>query len=321
MKTSKSTHRGQTLAVLSILFATAALVACGGGGGSSPTPPPPSPPPAAATVTMTDQTAQGVVEQDNVVKFTVAGLTNTTSLEVGVVQNCGGAPVTMNTTVVPLTGGQGSSLPVAGKYAGLKVCSYSVNATAKNSAGAATVATVSGTFTPKAKYARVSYIILSQFGTIGTINADGSVTELVNKTGYTTGAAAPIFLCGIYDKLLTDGRPLATCVTPAAGNTRRNFPINPLTGELMEEYPGAVPVGSVGHDVPYGTFGDTPYAAYGVGNKGMYLDVPSVGTYFIKNDDTVRLRLTTDGFVTSRVTATCGSSIGCFQYLVSFSNP
>ena len=72
------------------------------------------------------------------------------------------------------------------------------------------------------------------------------------------------------------------------------------------------------HDVGYGTFGDSPYAAFDVGNKGMYLDAAE-GTYYFLNNDMVNLRLTSDHFVTNKVVASCGG-IQCYKYLAMFSN-
>jgi hypothetical protein len=68
------------------------------------------------------------------------------------------------------------------------------------------------------------------------------------------------------------------------------------------------------HDVGYGVFGATPYAAQGVGNTGMYIDVTE-GTYYFTNTDSLNLRLTSNGFVTNAVIGT-----GDFQYLTVFSN-
>lgn len=76
--------------------------------------------------------------------------------------------------------------------------------------------------------------------------------------------------------------------------------------------------GAVFHAIGFGTFGDTPYAAFGVSRTGMYLGVKE-GTYFFTYNDSVRLRLTSDGFVSSKVVASC-AAIDCFHYLAVFSN-
>lgn len=171
-------------------------------------------------------------------------------------------------------------------------------------------------------YNRLNLVIMADLAAyVGVLDdTTKKVVPLLNKTGYDHDAAYPVAFCGIWDKLLPDGRPLASCQTIAAGNLRRNFPISPLTRELMEEYTGAVPVGSMMREGGYGTFGDTPYAAFDVGMKGMYIDVPSVGTYYVTNVDRVHLRLTTDGFKTSKIIAQCGEG-DCYHYLTTFSNP
>ena len=163
---------------------------------------------------------------------------------------------------------------------------------------------------------------------IGTVSPSGA-TPLSNNTGWTndptkpfdpSNPAFPVAVCAIWDKLLPNGQPLVSCQTPGTkgGNLRRNFPIDPDKKSMEAEYLGMVPDGAVLRDVGYGTFGDTPYAAFGVGNKGMYLDATE-GTYYILNDDMVNLRLTSDRFLTNKVVASC-PGIQCFKYLVVLSN-
>ena len=157
-------------------------------------------------------------------------------------------------------------------------------------------------------------VFADQGAYIGVVSASGA-TPLVNNTGYVKDAAFPVALCGIWDKLLPDGRPLASCQTSAAGNLRRNFPIDPIKRSLEAEYTGAVPAGAVLHDVGYGT---SPYAQFNIALTGMYLDAAE-GTYYFLNNDMVNLRLTSDHFGTNKVVASCGG-IQCYQYLVMFSN-
>ena len=108
---------------------------------------------------------------------------------------------------------------------------------------------------------------------------------------------------------------LHSCQTPAVGNVRRNFPVNPQTASIEAEWTGAVPSGAVLHDVPYGTFGATPYAAHGVSRTGMYIDSTD-GVYYFTSTDSTKLLLTSNNFATSVTVAT-----GDFKYLVMFSNP
>ena len=246
-----------------------------------------------------------------------------TATNAGTVSGNGTASCPASVAVTVTVTGSSFTAKPAGNLPDGATCSLTVNfAGSLGGTAAKTISFNTKTVVVTYKYARLNLVVFSDQGaTIGVINdAVGTVTSLVNSTGYTTKAAFPIALCGIYDKLLSDGRPLASCVAPAVGNTRRNFPINPLTGELMAEYTGAVPAGAVWHDVGYGTFGDTPYVNFGVSAKGRHIDVPNVGTYYFTDTDGVNLRLTKDGFATNKIIATC-ANIGCFQYLVTFSNP
>ena len=170
---------------------------------------------------------------------------------------------------------------------------------------------------PVYKYARLNLVIFAdQHATIGAITGE-TVTPLVNASEFTGNAGFPLVLCALWDKILADGRPLASCVTPLVGNTRRNFPINPLTGEMMMEYTGEVPVGAVMRDVRDSSQPSPPgYAAHGVSSYGGYIDVPSVGTYFFTDTDSVNLRLTSDGFATNKII-----HVGDHKFLATYSNP
>ena len=241
---------------------------------------------------------------------------------------CGGVPVPGAPSMGVSGAGVGSSAynPIAPLPDGA-TCVFAGTAAAKGvGTGQSRALTWNVTFQtevqPVVHYARMNLVVFAdQSGYIGVINdAAGTVTPLVNKTGYVDGIE-PIRLCGLYDKLLDDGRPLASCVTRFVGNTRRNFPINPLTGELMAEYTGDVPAGAVLRDVEYQGDPIPPsHTANNVTAHGMYIDVPAVGTYYFTGNDGVNLRLTKDGFATNKVVATCGG-IQCFQYLATFSNP
>lgn len=165
--------------------------------------------------------------------------------------------------------------------------------------------------------------LADQGGYIGTILPDGSVKPLTNHSGFTaavTGALAPLAICAIWDTKLANGWPVISCQTPGtAGNLRRNFPVDPISGTVEPEYRAAMPAGAVFHDVGFGIFGDAPYAAFGASQIGMYIDVME-GTYFFTDNDSIRLRLTGDGFASNKVVATCSNNIDCFHYLAVFSN-
>lgn len=170
---------------------------------------------------------------------------------------------------------------------------------------------------PVYKYDRLNLVIFGdQHATIGVINGE-TVTPLANASEFSGNAGFPLVLCALWDKLLTDGRPLASCVTPLVGNTRRNFPINPLTGELMKEFKGAVPTGAVLEDVSdSGRIGPSDHVAANTPFYGMYIDVPKIGTYFFIGTDSVNLRLTSDGFATNKII-----HVGDHKFLATYSNP
>lgn len=167
-------------------------------------------------------------------------------------------------------------------------------------------------------------VFANEGGTLGriTTGADGlpnSVVPLINNSGFTTGAAFPLALCGIWDKLLADGRPLASCQTPAVGNTRRNFPINPVTGSVEAEWTGAVPAGAVLHDVPYNT-GVNPYVSHGIGYVGSYLKVTGGVIYFSVTEKKMYFVKAADMAAVDWATVSNVLATGDYQYLVMFSN-
>lgn len=164
-------------------------------------------------------------------------------------------------------------------------------------------------------YAAFNLVVRNdQANTLWYVDDAGTETKLTNNTGFTaTGALPnPLTSCGVWDTILADNRPLASCLTPGAGNTRRNFPINPATKELMAEWTGAVPAGATLRSVPYGTFGATPYAAQGIGLQGMYVDLPGGAVLHFTNTDD-KLRLTTNNFATDPVV-----NAGSHNYIVRF---
>ncbi len=235
-----------------------------------------------------------------------------------VVSNAVAPKVVMGTTTLStsasgnqtVTLGQGSTAVALSDGAlSLATVSVSMNCvTGTNWDGNACTRTV-------AHYTELKLVVFADQGAyIGVVSASGA-TPLVNNTGYTANAAFPVALCGIWDKLLPDGRPLASCQTIAAGNLRRNFPIDPVKRSLEAEYTGAVPAGAVLRDVGYGA---SPYAQFNIALNGMYLDAAE-GIYYVLNNDMVNLRLTSDHFATNKVIAAC-SGIQCYQYLVMFSN-
>lgn len=167
------------------------------------------------------------------------------------------------------------------------------------------------------RYARLDMVVESVRVMPFHALKDGVAIPLTNRTGYTDGAAYPLGNCGFYDKILEDGRPLASCTTIATGNQRRTFPINPATLELMAEYNRPLPAGTILVEIPYGTYGDSPHNAFNVSLKGMYLDVPGYGTYYHTNFDDKYVRLTRDGFKTNTIVL---QSLG-LKVFFSFSNP
>ena len=287
----------------------AGLMACGGGGGSS------NAPAAVGSLTgtlgctiplgestctatlqwaSTDATAPKVILGATTVATTAAG-TNTAQLIVA-----GSNAVVLLDGSTPLSTLNIQGVCAAGSQIDGSVCAPLV-----------------------ARYSEFKLVKLAdQAGYIGTILPDGSVKPLTNHSGFTvavTGALAPLAICDIWDTKLANGWPVISCQTPGtAGNLRRNFPVDPISGTVEPEYKAAMPTGAVAHGVGFGTYGDSPYAAFGVSQAGMYIDVKE-GTYFFTDTDRVRLRLTVDAFVSSRVVATC-AAIGCFNYLAVFSN-
>jgi hypothetical protein len=86
---------------------------------------------------------------------------------------------------------------------------------------------------------------------------------------------------------------------------------------LTKEYTGPLPDGAVLRGGPYGTFGDTPYAQFGISSKGMYVDDASGATYFFTDTDLSVIWKTDDGFKT-RVPV---SAVGSYYFLIGWRNP
>ena len=173
-----------------------------------------------------------------------------------------------------------------------------------------------------ARYSEFKLVRLAdQGGYIGTILPDGSVKPLTNRSGFTaavTGALAPLAICAIWDTKLANGWPVISCQTPGtAGNLRRNFPVDPISGTVEPEYKAAMPAGAVFHDVPYGPV--APYTSFAVGYTGSFVHVVE-GIYYFLSNDSVNLRLTADEFASNKVVASCSNNIDCFHYLAVFSN-
>lgn len=289
------------------------LAACGGGGGSST----PSDPPVTASGSLSGTSGCTVPENGTSCNPTLAWTT----------KNATGVKVVLGTTTVATTASGTNTTQVVGVgsstvtlYDGAtKLAEASVDITC-----APGTALTSGTCTiAVARYSEFKLVRLAdQGGFIGMIMPDGSVTPLKNNSEFTvatTGALAPLAICAIWDTKLVNGWPVVSCQTPGnGGNLRRNFPVDPINGSVEKEYTGVIPAGASMRESGYGTFGDTPYAAYGVTRKGTYLNA-NEGVYFFTGTDSVNLRLTSDGFVTNKVVATC-SAIDCFHYLAVFSN-
>jgi len=172
------------------------------------------------------------------------------------------------------------------------------------------------------KYASFSFVVLPDItpgpdpkvGYMWQIKGR-SVTPMINLTPYQNLSA-----CGAWDKLLPSGAVIGSCTTPLAGNLRRNFTIDPVTGTFLSEYLGAVPEGAILRSGPYGDFNDTPYVQFNIFLKGQYIDVAGVGTYFYTATNSLdqrSLRLTINGFISSEEIF---FSEGV-NFMMTFSNP
>lgn len=128
------------------------------------------------------------------------------------------------------------------------------------------------------------------------ITSTGAV-DLVNNTGFTapTGGVA-LGNCAISDRLLSDGRPLVSCVLPFAGFATKVFPVNPETLALDPEFSGTLPAAITFNSVPSGTGGT--YSSQGISaTSGMYV-VASDGIYY-RTDSDFQLRKTTNNFISN----------------------
>ncbi len=131
-----------------------------------------------------------------------------------------------------------------------------------------------------------------------TITSMGAV-DLVNNTGFTapTGGVA-LGNCAIGDRLLSDGRPVVSCVLPFAGFVTKVFPVNPESAALDPEFTGTLPAAITFNSVPTGTFGTGPYTSQGIGQPfGAHVNA-SDGIYY-RTDSDFQLRKTTNNFTSN----------------------
>lgn len=298
------------------------LAACGGGGGGATTTPTPTPPPPPAATGNLAGTAGCTIVVENTTScpgLIAWAAQNATALAV----RAGTASVVANP---PASGTASYTLALAAGSVTVTLADGSTTlatTTIAATCGSGLAANASGAcvkLPTNYKFARLNIAVMAD-GKLARFDETGAV-PLINSTGFVTGPN-PVALCGIYVKnsdgtlaLLPDGRPIASCVTPSAGNTRRVFPINPNSGELMPEYESPLSPDVTARDVSYGTNYGEPLASQGVLRPGYMVDIPAVGRFFFKNTDTVNLRLTTDNFATNRVVATNG-----FQFLATGTNP
>jgi hypothetical protein len=299
--------------IIGAVFSVIILAGCGGGGSSTPT----DLPPVAATADLTG--TSGCVIPPNA---------SNCNPPVGwEIKNATDPKVVLGTTTVSQSP-KGTSVAQLIGYGSTTVAALDGQKTIKSvtiSAECGSGFSWDGNACSQsvARYSEFKLVKLAdQGGYIGMILADGKVQPLKNNSEFTvatTGAAFPLGICEVWDTKLATGWPVISCQAQGSGgNTRRNFPVDPINGSVEKEYKGVMPAGATSHGSGYGTFGDTPYAAYGVSRKGLYINTKE-GVYFLTDTDRVNLRLTSDGFATSKVVATC-SSIECYQYLTIFSN-
>lgn len=276
---------------LGILVASAALLAaCGGGGSSTPDQTPPNVKILSAVKITAVTIGSGPIDGTTVTPDEPAVVS--VSYDADGVQGAGTVSVTC------------ASVPVSTQAAGATSSKLDFNHNPWAVGSCVGTVTVSATgyasatsnFAFTVKKAAVVYHysdfmpVVYADGTLGRIVPDGAsykVVALVNKTGYTTGAAFPIGQCGVVqvgDAVYKqeDGQPIVSCTTIVAGNTRRYFVVNPETGEIGKEV--TQPSGVVVHDVGYGDYNATPFVAYGVVKKGTYFETKAGVFYQTFND-------------------------------------
>lgn len=299
---------------LAVFATVVALVACGGGGGGGTTAVVPTPTPVDTTkpvLTFTQLTSPVPLNQ----VFTLNSNEALASAIVRIMDNQPNSALAEEGDTTPSADG----LKATWKPRVALTCGRTYTAIGNGWDAANNVAKeVTMTVTTEAcvyHYAAFNVAIRNdQSNTLWAVDDNGVEVKLTNSTGFNPGGAIvqPLTNCALWDTVLPDNRPLASCLTPGAGNARRNFPVNPTTKELLAEWTGAVPTGAVLHSVFFGTFGDTPYAAQDVGNKGMYADVAANTVLFFTNSDD-KLRRTADGFATNTV-VNAGSHILIVRY-------
>lgn len=323
-----------------LLFVTTLLFGCGGGGdgGNDTTPTPPS-----SGATITSASAVTIAQARSDVSTTVTwNVTGTPSSVIQVTlgdMNKSGA-VSGRDYIVIGTGASGSAevsftngindlYVYDGAGPGVVLAHKQVTATCDQMStwGAAKVCA------PNAGWNYESFVLTiytDNCGKLGWVDFGSQtadkVKELVNKTGHNEkNVGCPIGLgylpLAADDSLvvLPDGLPLVSMVTAGDANTRRWFPINPITKEILPEWTGTVPTSIVQiQGSGYGTWNDTPYAGNNIGKKGMYTVTPSGGIVYYTNDNSRELRHTTDQFQSYTVLSDRSSILGGgYKFIIS----
>lgn len=320
--TNRPKEDNMNLAKLVAAFAAvAALAACGGGGGGGSTPPPPPSvcangatdyptcTPAPQVTLSTTTPASGATDVATNATVSVA-FTTTGTLVAGTANATGTCGATSIAGNASLGASPWTFTPVTSFTAGAN-CTVAFTGRFRSAGGLETTLSQAITFGVKAAdtmyhYGAFNIAVRNDDGNqLYYVDDMGTETKLANGTGYTSATGFALANCALWLNAdgtvatLADNRPLASCVTAAPDNTRRNFPVDP-NKVLMGEWTGATPAGATLRGGAYGSFGDTPYAAQSIGLKGMYVDVaPSTVLYFTNADG--RLRRTADGFATNSV--------------------
>ena len=303
-------------------LALATLAGCGGGGGPTPGTP-------ALSISIASVAADGTTLAKNANlsgSFALANLgASDPTPSVTIQASFDGCPGTVLGTVTLDYPSRTFTVTHPDFGNGLS-CTYTLTPSVNGSPGSARL----GSFKTDVAVFHYTDLVLTVFGggTLGRIVPDTTTASgwksiaLVNKSAYTTGAAFPLALCAtVWDGTTvhkeSDGSPTISCVTPAVGNLRRYFAVNPLTNEIGAEV--ATPAGVTLRDVGYG-FGTTgPYAAQGISEFGRFA-VAGRDILFILDTDSLNLRVAPAGDFSKSIVVDDGKLHSGFQFFGVYSN-